>query len=264
MNLKLKEDNKEEIKEIKYLRNKIFSKFNSINNKDKIIETGDKIAIGISGGKDSNLLLEILGMQYLNPKIKFELIAIHVEIEGIGYEINKKEIEKICEKYKISFIIIKSKIPDNKKNKIEDIEDIEIKKQRCYLCSTSRRKSIIEYCEKNGINKIAFGHHLDDAAETILMNEFFCGSISTLTSKRELDEMHKGLYIIRPLITTPLRLIEEYVNIRKYPKMIKRCPFECQTQRMEMRNLLKEFKKKYPNVVESIVVSVTNVKEKYI
>lgn len=201
---------------------KAAAEFNLINN-------GDKIAVGLSGGKDSTFLLYILKLFQLYLQKDFKLEAVHVD-PGLKKS-NNKQVKEICSKLNIKLKIIKTKIG----------EFIEAESNNpCSKCSHFKKGAMISYLKANNFNKLAFGHHLDDAVETYLMSIFYSGQLKTLQPARYLSQ--NEITIIRPLIylrekTISLELSKKDVEIVKSC-----CPYDGNTIRAEVRaNFAKHF-----------------------
>ena len=155
---------------------KIFGLIKKAIDEFDLIETGDKIAIGVSGGKDSLLLLEGLCRVKKYLRLNFSIIAITLDLQFGGTPSNYDSVKNICDNYNIPYII-----------KLTDIGDVifNIRKEThpCSLCARMRRGALHDIAKENGCNKIAFGHHLDDAVETFLMNLFNEGRIGCFAPK---------------------------------------------------------------------------------
>ena len=154
----------------------------------ELIKENDSVLIAVSGGKDSLFLLESLALQRKNIPFKFDLKAIHIEINDKPYEIDKLFLEKLCDKYNIPLYFKSIEVGDLSKSK----------KGPCFTCSWNRRKALFNAVKEYGCNKLALGHHMEDAIETLLLNMSHHGNISSIPPELE---MFKGEFvIIRPLI----------------------------------------------------------------
>ena len=150
-----------------------------------MIEEGDKIAVAVSGGKDSISLLHVLRHRQSLAPINFEFVAVHIDFEFEDF--NPAKLIEYFESHGFPYHV--EKVLAMKGERWEDIE--------CYWWSKNRRKALFEFAAKNGFNKIAFGHHLDDIVETILLNQFYRAEIGAM---RPNQSMFDGkLSIIRPL-----------------------------------------------------------------
>ena len=206
-----------------------------------MIEDGDRIAVGISGGKDSLTLLEVLSeMRIFYPK-KYELVAITVDMgfEGVDFS----EIKEFCRRLKVEYVIEKTEI-----SKI--IFDIRKEPNPCSLCAKMRRGSLHSAAQAAGCNKVALGHHFDDAVETFMMNLFFEGRLGCFSPKSYLSNRRLGL--IRPMIYATEKDVKYFIGKRKLPVLVNPCPEDHATEREKMKNLLSELERNNKGVKHRI------------
>ena len=212
----------------------------------KMIDEGDKIAVGLSGGKDSITLLYILaGLKRFYPKA-FELVAITIDL---GLEYNPSEIQALkdmCAELGVEYHIIKTDI-------YQILFEERKEKNPCSLCSKMRRGALSNKAIELGCNKLALGHHADDLIETLFLSLFYEGRISTFEPITYLSR--SNLTVIRPMI-----YIEEK-NIRAFAKdkpiLFNPCPADKHTQRQYIKNLLEDIKKDIPiakNRIHSAII----------
>ena len=150
-----------------------------------MLSDGDKIAVAVSGGKDSLTLLRVLNDRRAFVPIKYEILAVHIDL---GYpRSSAKALEKYFKKIGVNYHI--EKVDVLKKTKKKDIS--------CFWCSWNRRKALFEAADRFGCNKVALGHHKDDVIETILMNLFFQGEISAMSPNRNYSRVR--LFLSGPL-----------------------------------------------------------------
>ena len=197
-----------------------------------MIEDGDRIAVGISGGKDSLTLLEVLSeMRIFYPK-KYEIVAITVDMgfEGQDYS----EVEEFCRRLGIKYIIERTDIA-------KIIFDIRKEPNPCSLCAKMRRGSLHSAAVEAGCNKVALGHHYDDAVETFMMNLFFEGRLGCFSPKSYLS--NRKLWLIRPLIYATEKDVKYFVSKRALPVVTSLCPEDHATEREKMKNLLTELER---------------------
>jgi tRNA(Ile)-lysidine synthase TilS/MesJ len=217
-----------------------------------LIEENDKILIGLSGGKDSLALVEILGekMKIFNPK--FSLLAVHISMKNIPYQSDISYLKEHCDKFNIPFI-----------HQITSFdESTDKRKSRCFLCSWNRRKALFEIAKANNCNKIALGHHQDDILETLLMNMTFQGAIGTMPP---LTQMYKfDMKIIRPFAMNKETEMMELLRIRQYKLQKKNCPYEKESHRSDMKKLLAEFEKMNPEFRSSMWSAMENIQTDYL
>jgi len=198
------------------------------------ITDGDKIAVGLSGGKDSNLLLYALAQYQKFGHKRFDLIAITVD--GTGGNTDFSGLQKYCDDLSVKLIIEPSEI-------FKIVFDIRREKNPCSLCSNLRRGILHSSAKRNGANKVALGHHSDDMIETFLMSMIHEGRINTFEPKTYLDRI--DITIIRPMIYVPEH---EIISITANPifkrNVIKNpCPVNHHTQREYMKDLVKKLTK---------------------
>lgn len=219
--------------------------FNLINN-------GDKIAVGLSGGKDSTLLLYCLKLyKYLaNNSLNkdFEYIGIHIDLNF--NEENNEELMKFIKENKLPYYEEKSKIKDilelNKKN--DEIQ--------CSLCSTLKKGAVVNAAKKINCNKVAFGHHADDAIETLFLNMIYGGRINTFDPIMHLE--NANVDFIRPLILTYESDIKKTCKELNIPVIKSGCPNDGFTKREDIKKLLHEIYHAYPSAKENFLLSLLN------
>jgi len=230
----------------------IQSKFKKALYDYRLIEDGDHILIGLSGGKDSLALLELLGERMKIFVPRFKLTAVHVTVENIAYESNLNYLKTISEKFNIPFVHYKTKFDGT----------TDTRKSICFLCSWHRRKALFAVAKELGCNKMALGHHLDDITETLLLNLFYQGSFGTMPPKLKMDKF--DMTIIRPLSLISEKEMKEMERIREYQKQEKNCPYEKDSSRRNAKNLISELEKWNPEVRNSIWAAMENVKSDYL
>ena len=203
----------------------------------KMIEEGDKIAICLSGGKDSITMLQAFkALQRFYPK-KFEIIAVSIDP---GFEFfDTKFLQEICDNIEIPLFIEKS-------NAKEIVFDIRKEKNPCSLCANLRRGVINSVAIREGCNKIALGHNQDDVLETFLLNLFYPGSIGTFSPVSYMDRTK--ITLIRPLVYTPEKEIRRFVKKQNISVMKKVCPMDGSSKREDMKQLIIELTKKIPMI----------------
>ena len=210
-----------------------------------MIQDGDKIAVALSGGKDSVTMLKALkSLQYFYPK-KFDLIAISV---NPGFEFFDSDfLQKTCDELDIPFIEEKYEIS---KIVFEDRQE----KNPCSLCANLRRGILNTTAKREHCSKIALGHNLDDVLETFLMNLFFAGSISTFSPVSYMDK--SGVTVIRPLIYVPEKETKRYVRRSGTQIMPKVCPMDGHSTREYVKNLIVELAIKNHHVKANIMGAI--------
>lgn len=216
---------------------KILSHLRKAIEEYKMIEEGDKIAVCLSGGKDSITMLHALkALQRFYPK-KFELIAISI---NPGFEFFDTEfLQKICDDLAIPLWIENS-------NAKEIVFDIRKEKNPCSLCANLRRGVINSIAIREGCNKIALGHNQDDVLETFLLNLFYTGNISTFSPVSYMDR--SKITLIRPLIYTPEKEIRRFIRKKDLTVMPKVCPMDGTSKREDMKQLIFTLTKNIPMI----------------
>ena len=203
----------------------------------KMIEEGDKIAVCLSGGKDSITMLHAFkSLQRFYPK-KFGLIAVSI---NPGFEFfDTRFLQKICNDLEIPLFIEKS-------NAKEIVFDIRKEKNPCSLCANLRRGVINSIAIREGCNKIALGHNQDDVLETFLLNLFYTGNISTFSPVSYMDR--SKITLIRPLIYTPEKEIRRFIRKKDLTVMPKVCPMDGTSKREDMKQLIFTLTKNIPMI----------------
>lgn len=203
----------------------------------KMIEEGDKIAVCLSGGKDSITMLHAFkNLQIFYPK-KFDIIAVSVN-PGFKF-FDTKFLEDICNRIDVPLFIEKS-------NAKEIVFDIRKEKNPCSLCANLRRGVINSIANREGCNKIALGHNQDDVLETFLLNLLYAGNIGTFSPVSYMDR--SKITLIRPLVYTPEKEIKRYIKRNEISVMAKVCPMDGTSKREDMKNLIFSLSKNIPMI----------------
>lgn len=216
-----------------------------------MIEDGDKIAVSLSGGKDSiTLLMGLKALQRFYDK-KFDLIAISVN-PGFDF-FNSEFLQATCKRIGVQYVEEKTHIK-------EIVFDIRKEKNPCSLCANLRRGILNSVAIREGCNKIALGHNEDDVLETFFLNLLYGGSIGTFAPKSYMDR--SGITLIRPLIYAPEKSIKTFVKKNNIELMPKCCPMDGVSKREDMENLIHELQKDIPMVKTNIYGAIkrSNIK----
>lgn len=209
-----------------------------------MIKDGDKIAVGVSGGKDSLMLLKVLcELKRFNSE-KFELVAITLDMRFNGKDGDFSGIKKMCDEYGVEYVVKPTDL-------YEIIFNIRKEASPCSLCSRMRRGILHDTAKELGCNKIALGHHLDDAAETFMMNLLIESRIGCFAPVTYLSR--KDITMIRPLVYVREREIEQSLERVRLPVIESACPANEHTKREDAKLLLRELSKTYGDVPERIV-----------
>lgn len=226
-----------------------------------LIADGDHILIGLSGGKDSLLLTELLGRRSKIYKPRFRVTALHVRVKERDYRTDLSYLESFCQEAGVPLIVRDTMIgTQNTEHRAQT--DHERETNPCFLCSWYRRKMLFNVAQELGCNKIAFGHHRDDVIETMLMNLIYQGTFATMPPMLQLDKM--PLQIIRPLCLIDEADIVQYAAMRGYEKQQKLCPFEHVSAREKVKGLLAQIKELNPEATDSMFGALSNVKYDYL
>ncbi|MCQ2386888.1 MAG: tRNA 2-thiocytidine(32) synthetase TtcA [Clostridia bacterium] len=215
--------------------------------KYKMIKDGDKIAVGISGGKDSLTLLKLLSMYQKFSNEKFELKAIAIDLNNNDKKTDYSKIQEFCDSISVPFIVERTDIK-------EIVFDVRKEKNPCALCSKMRKGALYEVAVKNGVNKVALGHHADDLIDTFILSLFYEGRLSTFAPKSYLDRTK--ITLIRPMI-----MIEEQDIIpfaKDLPVLVSSCPANKNTQREYVKEIIKTLGIKIPKIREMIYTALTH------
>lgn len=216
-----------------------------------LIEEGDKIAVAVSGGKDSfTTLLGLKNLQRFYPK-KFDIIAVTV---NPGFEFfDTKLIADFCKEIDVPFF---EEITHSK----EIVFDIRKEKNPCSLCANLRRGALNTVAIREGCNKIALGHNEEDVLETFLLNLFYTGTIHTFAPKSYMDR--SKITLIRPLIYAPEKYIKSFVKRNNIKVMPKACPMDGYSKREDMKELIKSFQKDLPYIRSNLYGAIkrSNIK----
>lgn len=225
---------------------KLLSKLRRAVQDFNLIQDGDKIAIGLSGGKDSISLLYLLkNYQIFSPE-HFELTAITLD-PGLGMDYSK--ITDLCERLNVTYHIIKTDIK-------EVVFDIRKESNPCSLCAKLRRGALNDNAKKLGCNKVALGHHKNDAVETLLMSMFYEGRINCFSPKTYLSR--KDITVIRPLIYIDESLIKNMAEEYHFPIVINPCPANGYTKRQYIKDLTYALEKDIPGLKDHLFKALMN------
>lgn len=223
---------------------KLLSLVRAAVEKYDMIQDNDRIAVCVSGGKDSVvMLLCLINLKRFYPK-QFDLCAITIDPRFFGKEADYSEIEKICNEHNIEYKIVRSEL-------YNVIFEERKESNPCSLCARMRRGLLHDTAKELGCNKIALGHHLDDAAETFIMNLFGNGRAECFSPVSYLSR--KDLYMIRPMIFAYESDITRVANKENVPIIKSDCPADEKTNREDTKNLIAELEKRYPALRQKII-----------
>lgn len=233
---------------IEYVKNKVAKAITQY----KMIADGEKVLVAVSGGKDSLVMLETLAAFKQYGIVQYDLEALHIQVTDVPYQIDNEFFQSFCNELGI----------------VSHIENVEAgienrgKKGHCFVCSWHRRKTLFTYAKENGFKKLAIGHHMDDAVETLLINMAYHGNISSMPGN--LSMFDGAINLIRPLILLTDKETREFANIRNYPALKEPCPYEDITKRATARELIIQLEAIHPKAKFNLFNSMQNIDEEYL
>lgn len=250
--LKISLNNIPESEILSYIQNKGFEKtlwspIGKAMHEFNMINEGDRVAVGISGGKDSLTLLNLLVRIQKISKVNFQIFPVHIHpVEKGG---KYQEIQNYCKQFGLSLDIIETSIG-------ETIQNNDSIKNPCFLCARLRRGILYTYMKKNNINKLALGHHKDDIIETFLLNIFYQGNSEIMKPSYFSDEYE--IEVIRPLSYVEEKDIIKYSKKLSLPILKNECPYETSenSKRLKVKTLIDELSKENPNIRSVLLNSI--------
>ncbi len=211
----------------------------------QMIQEGDRIAVGISGGKDSLALLYALqGLRRFYPN-HFELEAVTVDLGYPGFDLTR--IKELCRSLEVPYTVVKTEIAPI-------IFDERKETNPCSLCAKMRKGALNNAVKERGCNKVAYAHHRDDVVETMLLSLIFEGRFHTFSPVTYLDRM--DLTVIRPLLFVSEADVIGFQNKYRLPVEKSPCPADGHTKRQDAKDLLRELNLKYPGVKERMFSAI--------
>jgi tRNA 2-thiocytidine biosynthesis protein TtcA len=221
-----------------------------------LIEAGDRIAVGVSGGKDSYSLLHILESLRRRSPVKYELVAVNVDSGFPGYR--KEVVEEHLREHGFTY----------RMEPTECYSIIEAKRRPgssyCSFCARLRRGVLYTVAEELGCNKIALGHHLDDFIETLLLNQFYVGTLAAMSPKLLADNGRQT--VIRPFVYVEERDIIEFTRLNGFPVICCACPVcgVVDQKRKRMKRLIAELARENPHLKRSMIGALGNVHPRHL
>ena len=235
-----------------YIVKKLESKVKSAIYNYNLIEEGEGVMVGISGGKDSYALLNLLVSLRQSMPDKFLIEACHVQAQDMPYKADETFMRDYCHE---------NEIPLHFRQITVDYRP-EGRQPACFICSWKRRKALFAVTRERNCKKLALGHHLDDAVETLLMNMIHHSSISSMPPK--LSMFDGELFTIRPLILVHDNELKKYSQIMEFPSEVSLCPHEDETNRDSVRELIRASEKLNRSARENIFRSMGTIYHDYI
>ena len=199
-----------------------------------LIEDDDRILVGLSGGKDSLCLLELLAKRMRIQHPRFEVAALHVRMENIQYESDTTYLEGFARDLGVTLHVRTTGFDAS----------TDTRRSPCFLCSWYRRKMLFNVAQELGFNKIALGHHQDDILHTTMMGLLYQGQFGSMPARLKLRKM--PLTIIRPLCMVRESDIKAFAELRGYQEQKKQCPYEHDSHRTVIRRLFSEIEEMNP------------------
>ena len=221
----------------------LLSPFRRAVNDYKMIQDGDKIAVGVSGGKDSLVLLTLLRHFQKYFDVKFDLLAVTIDM---GFTDNAfAPVAEYCIQIGVEYDVVKTDIA-------EIVFDIRKETNPCSLCSKMRRGALNSEIVAKGFNKLALGHHLDDVVETFMLSLFYEGRLNTFQPTSYMSR--SGVTLIRPMIY----LAEKDISglAKTMPVVKSSCPADKNTEREKMKQLLNDLSKTYPDLPQKFANAI--------
>ncbi len=210
-----------------------------------MIQKGDRIAVGVSGGKDSLTLLCALSKLKRVLGIDYEIVAITIDM---GFKDSDfSSIQRLCDELEIEYRVVKTEI-------YEIIFNVRREKSPCSLCARMRRGALHDASKDAGCNKIALGHHFDDVVETFMLNLFFEGRIGSFSPVTYLSR--KDITMIRPLVYTHEKEIRSFAKGAALPVVKSSCPADGNTERAKMKDYLATFDKEHSGLYFRIMGAI--------
>ena len=214
-----------------------------------LIEDDDHILVGLSGGKDSLLLLELLAKRAKIQHPRFKVEALHVRMENIHYETDTSYLQQFCENLGVTLHVRTTRFAvEQPETTLQPTDAARRRKQKqpCFLCSWNRRKEMFNLAQELGCNKIALGHHQDDIIHTALLNLTYQAHFATMPVSLKMRKM--PLTLIRPLCLIQEADIKTWAAMQGYQKQQKLCPYETNSHRTDIKRLYESLEQLNPEV----------------
>ena len=229
------------------LYKRIHKQFGRATKDYEMLHDDDKILVALSGGKDSLTMLQLMAERSRIYKPKINIVAAHVKMINIPYSIDPEFIKEFCNNLGVELHIIETGF-DASTDK---------RKSPCFLCSWNRRKALFTIAQELGCNKIALGHNMDDFIETMLMNMTFQGSFSAMAPVMKMDKF--PITIIRPLCLVNENDVERHAQFQQFPPLKKNCPYENDSHRKSMKDLLAHLEQLSPDARYNLWGAMSNI-----
>jgi len=243
----IKKMNKTEKRFIEKIRTKVSKAITDY----ALLQNDDTIVVGVSGGKDSMALLDILANRRKSCQFSYRVVAVHIQLSDVPYHTDAAYLQAFCAEREIPFHLLQ-----------DDTKIIVDNKQPCFYCAWNRRRLLFEFAVQNGYQKIALGHHKDDIIETLLMNMLQHGELSAFPVK---INMFEGAFdIIRPLIYSSNKELQRYIDIIGYKPLPYDCHFAETNRRESIKKIIQSFYQIHPNATDNIFKAIQNIDPKHL
>ncbi len=238
-------------KQGKHYIEKIRRKAGRAINEFSLIKEGDRVAVALSGGVDSLVLLEILVSRLERLPIRYEVFAVHVTMPNAPYSIDIAALRQFCDAHRVVL-----HLPEI------NLEQRSEQDALCFSCAFLRRKALFDCMKDNRFNKLAFGHHMDDAIETLFLNMVYQANFSTMPPRLSL--FGGEFDIIRPLIFLSSEEIRTYAASIGIVAMALPCPYGEKTNRQKIKKMLSDLEVLHPNAKKNIFAAMENIRSEYL
>ena len=213
----------------------------------KLIEEGDCILVGLSGGRIRWPCWSCWPDVRASTSLSFSVVAAHVVMKNIAYESDQTYLREYAESLGVPYVCYETEFDPS----------TDTRKSPCFLCSWNRRKALFTVAKEQGCNKIALGHHMDDILETLLMNMTFQGAFSTMPPRLVMRKF--DMTIIRPMCLVHEADLKEMAAFRGFRKQVKNCPYEKDSHRSDMKEVLARLEAMNPEARYSLWGSMNNI-----
>lgn len=226
---------------------KIQKQFNRATKDYSMFTDNDRILVALSGGKDSLTMLQLLAERSRIFMPRISIVAAHVTMVNIPYKADINYLKNFCSELGVELHILNSSFDAS----------TDTRKSPCFLCSWNRRKALFGLAQELACNKIALGHNIDDFIETMLMNITFQGAFSAMAPVMKMDKF--PITVIRPLCLVNEKDVELYAKETGFPPQIKNCPYENDSNRQAMKELLQHLENLNPEARYNLWGSMSNI-----
>ncbi|HQP03668.1 MAG TPA: tRNA 2-thiocytidine biosynthesis TtcA family protein [Bacteroidales bacterium] len=232
--------------------NLLVAKVLKANQRFNLIGNGDSVLAAISGGSDSLLMLEALYRLLRSRKLDFQLSALHVSTENVDYSIDREKLDEFCHIRNIPVFFRSFRFEPSKQTE----------KSPCFYCSWHRRKELYRFAKENNCNKLALGHHADDAIETLIINMCYHKAISSLPAK--LSMFNGDLQLIRPLILFSKAELTKVAELLSLNSFASECSFADNTKRQKAASVIAFMEEHFPGARKKLFEAMSSVHTAYL